>query len=48
VVAYRKGDMNKVFSLQDKLMLSWKVRALAVRITTTSVGGKTPGIDNVV
>lgn len=42
------GNTAEVHRLQEKLMYSWKSRALAVRIVTSNKGGKTPGSDNVV
>jgi hypothetical protein len=45
VVAYRQGDIVEVHRLQEKLVMSWKSRALAVRLATVSPGSKTPGVD---
>jgi RNA-directed DNA polymerase len=48
VVAYMHNDTVEYFRIQNKLMLSWKARALAVRNVTSKTGSKTPGVDNVV
>lgn len=47
-VAWKNNDIVEAFRLQEILINSWKLRALAVRIVTTNPGGKTPGVDNVV
>jgi len=47
VVAYRVNDKAEVFRLQNELIKSWAGRAFAVRKTTSTSGGKTPGIDQV-
>jgi RNA-directed DNA polymerase len=48
VVAYRKGDFDKVHNLQYKLLMSFSARALAVRKVTTNKDYKTPGVDNII
>lgn len=48
VVAYTHNNMEEVFRLQDKLVMSFKGRALAVRKITSNPGGKTPGVDNII
>jgi RNA-directed DNA polymerase len=48
VVAYRKGNLNEVYKLQNKLIHSFEGRAKAVRTVTINEGSKTPGIDNIV
>jgi len=44
-VAYIMNDMEKVFELQEKLIMSWHARVLAVNRVTSNKGSKTPGID---
>jgi hypothetical protein len=48
VVAYTHNNMEEVFRLQDKIVMSFKGRALAVRKITSNPGGKTPGVDNII
>jgi retron-type reverse transcriptase len=48
VVAYTYNNMDEVFRLQDKLVMSYKARCLAVRKVTSNQGGKTPGVDKIV
>ena len=48
VVAYKNKDWEKVYSLQNKLMMSFEARAFAVRRVTTNDGKKTPGLDKIV
>ena len=48
VVAYKNKDWEKVHSLQNKLMMSFEARALAVRRTGVNDGKKTPGLDKIV
>jgi len=48
VVAHIHNNMGKVFKTREKLIWSWKARALAVRKVTSNPGSKTPGVDNVV
>jgi len=45
VVAYKNNDQKLLFSLQEKLMMSFEGRALAVRQTVTNEGKHTPGFD---
>lgn len=45
VVAYKEKDSKKVYKLQTQLMNSFEGRATAIRKTTSTSGGKTPGID---
>jgi RNA-directed DNA polymerase len=47
VVAYRKGDLDKVYKLQYKLITSFEGRALAVRRVVTNKGRHSPGFDNI-
>lgn len=47
VVAYRKGDLDKVYKLQYKLITSFEGRALAVRRVVTNKGRHSPGVDNI-
>jgi RNA-directed DNA polymerase len=48
VVAYKNNDWKKIFFLQNKLIMSFEGRALAVRRIVTNNGNKTPGIDGIV
>lgn len=48
VVAYKNNDWKKIFFLQNKLIMSFEGRALAVRRIVTNNGNKTPGIDEIV
>lgn len=48
VVAYKNNDQNLFFSLQEKLMMSFEGRALAVRQIVSNDGKKTPGIDQII
>jgi hypothetical protein len=48
VVAYNNGNKSELYRLQQKLMLSFAARALAVRKITSNEGGKTPGVDKIV
>lgn len=48
VVAYNNNDQKLLFSLQEKLMMSFEGRALAVRRTVSNDGKKTPGFDKIV
>lgn len=48
VVAYMHNNTAEVFRIQNKLMMSWKARALAVRNVTSNTGSRTPGVDGVV
>lgn len=43
-----KNEMKMVYDLQRKLVTSFEGRALAVRQVSTSSGGKTAGIDDIV
>jgi len=48
VVAYKNNDQQLLFSLQEKLMMSFEGRALAVRQTVINDGKNTPGFDKIV
>jgi RNA-directed DNA polymerase len=48
VVAYKHNNLEEVFRLQDKLIMSYKGRCLAVRKVTSNQGGKTPGVDKII
>jgi|KNS12Surf_metaT_2_FD_contig_101_683808_length_2328_multi_3_in_0_out_0_1 RNA-directed DNA polymerase len=48
VVAYKNNDQKLLFSLQEKLMMSFEGRALAVRQTVINDGNNTPGFDKIV
>jgi RNA-directed DNA polymerase len=48
VVAYGDKDWEKVYSVENTLMMSFEARALAVRRTTVNDGKKTPGLDKIV
>lgn len=49
VVAYKKNnDQNLPFSLQEKLMMSFEGRTLAVRQIVSNDGKKTSGIDQII
>jgi RNA-directed DNA polymerase len=48
VRAMDKHEFKKVYDLQRKLVTSFEGRALAVRRVSSSSGGKTPGVDNIV
>ena len=48
VVAYKNNDQELLFSLQEKLMMSFEGRALAVRQTVINDGNNTPGFDKIV
>lgn len=48
VVAYKNKDWEKVHFLQNKIMISFEARALAVRKVTVNSGKKTPGLDKIV
>lgn len=45
VVAYKNNDWKTVYFLQNKLMMSFEGRAIAVRRTVTNDGKKTAGFD---
>jgi RNA-directed DNA polymerase len=45
VVAYKNDDWKTIYFLQNKLMMSFEGRAIAVRKTVSNDGKKTPGID---
>lgn len=47
VVAYKNNDLENLYFLQNKLMMSFEGRAIAVRKITLNKGGKTPGIDGI-
>lgn len=48
VVAYKNNDKKLLFSLQEKLMMSFEGRALAVRRIVSNSGRNTPGLDKIV
>jgi RNA-directed DNA polymerase len=48
VVAYKNKNWEKVHLIQEKLVMSFEARAVAVRRITVNDGKKTPGFDNVV
>lgn len=48
VVAYKNNDQKLLFSLQEKLMMSFEGRALAVRQTVINDGKNTAGFDKIV
>jgi len=48
LVAYKNNDQQLLFSLQEKLMMSFEGRALAVRQTVINDGKNTPGFDKIV
>ena len=48
VVAYQNNDQKLLFSLQEKLMMSFEGRALAVRQIVNNDGKKTPGLDKII
>lgn len=48
VVAYKNNDQKLLFSLQEKLMMSFEGRALAVRQTVINDGNNKPGFDKIV
>ena len=48
VVAYKNNDQKLLFSLQEKLMMFFEGRALAVRQILSNDGKKTPGFDKIV
>lgn len=48
VVAYKNNDQDLLFTLQEKLMMSFEGRALAVRQVVSNDGKKTPGFDKIV
>jgi RNA-directed DNA polymerase len=47
VVAYRKGNLNEVYNLQYRVIMSYEGRALAVRKVSSNKGNKTPGVDKI-
>jgi RNA-directed DNA polymerase len=47
VVAYKNNNQELLFKLQEKLMMSFEGRALAVRQIVSNDGKKNPGIDKV-
>lgn len=46
-VAYQRGDMKKVAQQQQKQVVSFARKAIAVRTVTTNKGKHTPGVDNI-
>lgn len=48
VVAYKNNDQKLLFSLQEKLMMSFEGRALAVRRIVSNDGSTTPGFDKII
>ena len=48
VVAYKNNDIKLLFSLQEKLMMSFEGRALAVRRIVSNDGSTTPGLDKII
>jgi RNA-directed DNA polymerase len=48
VVAYKNNDQKLLFVLQEKLMMSFEGRSLAVRQIVSNDGKKTPGVDKIV
>lgn len=48
VVAYKNKDWVKVHFIQEKLVMSFEARSVAVRRVSVSDGKKTPGFDNIV
>lgn len=48
VVAYKNNDQKLLFFLQEKLMMSFEGRALAVRRIVSNDGKKTPGFDKII
>jgi hypothetical protein len=48
VKATIEKDMNMVFKLQRQILKSFKARALAIRLVTSTGGSKTSGIDNII
>ena len=47
-LAYRNNEVDKVVSLQHKMIHSFYAKALAVKRVTSNRGKYTPGIDNVI
>ena len=47
LVAYKNNDSKNLRFLQNKLMMSFESRAIAVRKIILNKGGKTPGIDGI-
>lgn len=48
VVTYKNNDQKLLFSLQEKLMMSFEGRALAVRQIVSNDGKKTSGFDKII
>jgi RNA-directed DNA polymerase len=48
MVAYKNNDQKLLFSLQEKLMMSFGGRALAVRQIVSNDGKKAPGFDKMI